>query len=71
VRDDIGRPELARAAADMCRLALARGPLIQDGRHWRFGRRRFSNATVKRLLDQGIAVRDGRMVKSAPASGRN
>jgi hypothetical protein len=37
--------------------------LIRDGRHWRFGGRRFSDETVKRLLDEGIAFRDGSIVR--------
>jgi hypothetical protein len=57
--------DVCRAAADYCRAALARGPLIRDGRHWRYGRRRFSNATVKRLIDEGDAVRDGAIVRRA------
>jgi hypothetical protein len=53
------------ATLDLCRAALARGPLIRDGNHWRCGRRRFSNATVQRLIDQGVAVRDGSQVRTA------
>jgi hypothetical protein len=57
--DELGRVHPRRAASELCRAALARGPLIRDGKHWRFGRRRFSNVTVKRLIDEGAAVRDG------------
>jgi hypothetical protein len=60
----------SRAALDQCRIALARGPLIRDGNHWRFGRRRFSNMTVKRLIEEGAAVRDGGSVISKVAADR-
>jgi hypothetical protein len=59
VQDTIARAQAHRPSLDICRAALARGPLIRDGKHWRFGRRRFSNATVKQLIDDGAAVRDG------------
>jgi hypothetical protein len=55
--------EINRAAVNLCRLALARGPLIRDGNQWRFGRRCFSNATVRRLIDEGSAVRFGNVVR--------
>lgn len=43
--------------------ALARGPyLVRDGRAWRFGRRRFSNATVAKLIAAGKAARAGHVV---------
>jgi hypothetical protein len=64
---DVASPDVCRAAADYCRAALARGPLIREGRHWRYGRRLFSNATVKRLIDDGDAVRDGPIVKRTSA----
>lgn len=54
-----------RAAVDLCRLALARGTLVKDGPHWRFGRRRFSTWTVKQLIEEGVAVRVGNKVRSA------
>ena len=57
--------DICRAAVDYCRAALARGPLIQDGNTWRYGRRRFSNETVKRLIDQGIAFRDGSLIRAS------
>jgi hypothetical protein len=61
--EEFGRGELRRRASEICQAALARGPLIRDGRHWRFGGRRFSDETVKRLLDEGIAFRDGSIVR--------
>ena len=57
------RVAINRAAVDLCRLALARGPLVRDGNQWRFGRRCFSNATVRRLIDDGSAVRFGNVVR--------
>jgi hypothetical protein len=61
-----GSPVTAkRTALEQCRAALARGHLLRDGNHWRFGRRRYSNATVRRLIDEGVAVRDGSIVRSA------
>ena len=59
----VQRAEINRAAVNLCRLALARGPLIRDGNQWRFGRRCFSNATVRRLIDDGSAVRFGNVVR--------
>jgi hypothetical protein len=59
----VQRAETIRAAVDLCRLALAQGPLIRDGNQWRFGRRCFSNATVRRLIDDGSAVRFGNVVR--------
>jgi hypothetical protein len=59
VQETIARAQAHRPSLEVCRAALARGPLIRDGKHWRFGRRRFSNDTVKRLIDDGAAVRDG------------
>ena len=56
---------------DLCRTALARGPLIRDRNHWRFGRRCFSNMTVKRLIDEGAAIRDGRRVTSKVATNHD
>lgn len=41
----------------LCRAALAKGPLVRDVRHWRFGRRRFNPATVAALIASGEAVR--------------
>jgi hypothetical protein len=58
-------------AVDQCRTALARGPLIRDGNHWRFGRRCFSNMTVKRLIDEGAAKREGRRVISKLATNHD
>jgi hypothetical protein len=68
VRDKIVQTDACPSALKICRAALARGPLIRDRRHWRFGRRRFNNATVKRLIEEGAAIRDGATVRSAPAS---
>ena len=53
------------------RAALARGPLVLERKviesrvinHYRFGRRRFSAYTVKRLADAGEAVRKGKFVE--------
>jgi hypothetical protein len=59
-----GRADVCRVALDFCRAALARGPLVREGNGWRYGRRRFSNETVKRLIDAGIACRDGPVVRS-------
>jgi len=56
------------AAADLCLLALRRGPLIREGRQWRFGRRYFSNVTVKRIIDQGNAVRVGDIIRGTSSS---
>lgn len=50
----------------ICRAALARGPLVRDRSHWRFGRRLFNPATVARLIAAGEAVRDGSQVVAAP-----
>jgi len=65
----IVRAGVCPAALDVCRAALARGPLIRDGNHWRYGRRRFNNATVKRLIEEGTAVRDGRSIWSKISGG--
>ena len=59
----IDRAGVSRAALDVCRAALNRGPFIREGRHWRFGRRRFSNETVKRLINEGSAIRDGSTIR--------
>jgi hypothetical protein len=60
-----GRVAVRCAASDLCRAALARGPLIRNGNSWRYGRRQFSNATVKRLIDEGVAIRVGTSVTAA------
>ena len=61
--------ELGGATLNVCRAALARGPLVRDGTQWRcYGRRRFSNTTVKQLIEAGVAVRDGRTVRLAPVA---
>ena len=57
--------DIRAVAFDVCLVALARGELIRDGRRWRFGRRCFSNATVRRLIDEGAAVRSGDVVRAA------
>src|SRR5262245_48896654 len=36
---------------DICRSAVARGPLIKDGCHYRFGRRLFSGSTVRAIME--------------------
>jgi hypothetical protein len=59
----IVRAEVCRAAFDYCCVALARGVLTRDGNGWRYGRRRFSNETVKRLIDEGIGYRDGLVIR--------
>lgn len=56
-----------RTALDLCRVALTKGSLVRDGNTWRYGRRRFSNATVKRLLDDGTAIRSGTIIRATPA----
>jgi hypothetical protein len=47
--------------------ALRQGPLVRFGRHWvyrqRRRRRRFSNHTIRALLDAGDAVRQGDVVE--------
>lgn len=58
-----------RVAVEVCRLALARGTLTRDGSLWRFGRRGFSNETVKCLIDEGVAVREGDTVTRLSSSG--
>lgn len=47
----------------ICRAALARGPLVRDRKHWRFGRRRFNPETVARLIAAGEAERRGDIVE--------
>jgi len=55
----------------ICRAALARGPLEfcqpnrRGGSYWRFGRRRFATHTVKRMIEAGLARREGNKVVSA------
>jgi hypothetical protein len=68
VDNSVARTHGHRPSLDVCRAALARGPLTRDGKHWRFGRRRFSNATVKQLIDDGAAVRDGDTVTRTSSS---
>ena len=68
MQEGVGRADVCRAAMDICLAALERGPLIKEGRHWRFGRRRFSNVTVKRLIDAGAAFRDGGIVRRTGAA---
>ena len=62
--ETMARAVATGAAVDLCRIALARGTLVKDRHHWRYGRRRFSNWTVKRLIEEGAAVRVGNMVRS-------
>ncbi len=50
-------------ATVVCLVALSLGPLKREGRLWRFGRRFFAAATVKELIDQGWAVREGDEVR--------
>ena len=52
-------------AMEACRVALGRGWLIKDARHWRYRGRLFSNVTVKRLIEEGTAVRVGNKVVQA------
>src|SRR5262249_26694548 len=59
MRGRIGRPEPGSTAVEACWSALERSPLVREGNGWRYGRRRFSNATVKRLIDEGLAIREG------------
>lgn len=57
----------------VARAALARGPLIPDGRAWRFGRRRFSHVTVAKLIAAGEAAIDPRtrtLAAVAPATNQ-
>ena len=63
MQDALIRAQVSRVALIVCRAALARGPLIRDGNLWRYGRRRFSNATVKRLIEEGAAVREGGSIR--------
>ena len=65
MEEAIARAATTRAAVYVCRIALAHGPLVREGRHWRYRRRLFSNATVKQLLIEGAAVRVGDTVRSA------
>ena len=67
MREKLELAQRGRSALDVCRAAIARGPLIRDGKVWRYGRRRFSNATVKHLIEEGTAIRDGRTVRLAPS----
>jgi hypothetical protein len=46
-------------SALLCLIALTKQPLKRDGSKWRFGRRTFSNGTVRALLDRGLARRLG------------
>jgi hypothetical protein len=70
MQEEAGLVELRSVAVDTCRAALARGPLVREGNQWRYGRRRFSNTTVKRLIDEGTAVRDGGIVRAARGTER-
>jgi hypothetical protein len=65
VQENAAPTGASRATLEVCRAALARGPLIREGNHWRFGRRRFSNTTVKLLISEGAAVREGGTVRKA------
>jgi hypothetical protein len=65
MREAMDRAARTGSAVDLCRVALKLGKLVRDGRHWRYGRRRFSNATVKRLIDEGVAIRIGNVVRSS------
>jgi hypothetical protein len=68
IRDAIACRVRTHPALAACRVALEHGPLTQDAHHWRYGRRRFSNATVKRLIEEGAAIRLGKTVVRAPAT---
>lgn len=51
----------------LARAAIRQAPLTRAGRRWAFQRGRyFSNATVRQLLDAGMAVRRGDVVEAAP-----
>ena len=57
-------------SAVICRAALARSPLTMKvyrngGLMWMFGKRLFSPATVKFLIDRGEAVQIGNVVRAA------
>jgi len=49
-------------ASIICLVALQIGPLVKEGRIWRFGRRFFSAATVNELIEAGLAIRNGDLV---------
>lgn len=57
-------------AVAACRAALARGPLVRDRQHWRFGPRRFNSTTVRALLDDGTAIREGDRIVAAAGANR-
>lgn len=52
-------------AAVICLVALSIGPLILDGRMWRFEHRFFSHRTVNGLIELGLAVRVQDVVRLA------
>ena len=52
----------------ICLTALSIGPLILEGRMWRFERRFFSHRTVNGLIELGLAVRIRDVVRAVPAS---
>jgi hypothetical protein len=59
----------AKSAA-ICRAALARSPLemkvySKGGLMWMFGKRMFSPATVKYLIDRGEAIQIGNVVRKS------
>ena len=56
------RAAINRAAIIMSPRTGAR-TVDRDGNQWRFGRRCFSNTTVRRLIDDGSAVRFGDVVR--------
>ena len=67
MQDAVARAARKGAAVDLCRVALKSGVLIKEGRHWRYGRRLFNNATVNRLIEDGVAVRVGDVVRCCTA----
>lgn len=52
-------------SAAVCRAALAKSPLtMHRNGMWAFGKRLFSPATVKFLIDRGEAVQIGNVVRA-------
>lgn len=56
-------------AVDVCRAALGKGHLVRGehkhSNHWRYGRRLFSQTTVRALIASGEAVQIGDSIKRA------
>lgn len=49
-------------ATDYAAAALRRGPLVKRSYTWRFGRRRFHNSTITKLIAAGEARRVGNTI---------